>query len=760
MNRGEFKLLPMFDLDDRRFDEMVREARRAIPKYSPEWTDENVHDPGISLIELFAWLSEMQQYYLTRITGRNELKFLKLLGMRPGIARPARAEVAFGQAERDVWLPAGLRLLAQDQPFETTEPLLVLAARLERMIVRTEAESNDYTSSNDHVGVSFPAFGSEAREGSRMYLAFDRGLPVGRPVSLSFRLFEDYPVAEGKPPASTSGVGSGFAPSARISWKYYGIRGGEESLGWYPLEPVSDDTAHLSRSGRVRFRVPDEMRPMMIPPANDKRRYWICATVEEEGYELPPKIEKITLNAVPVEQRETASRSVLRDSTGEPGLAVEVDDELSLRGLLKVQVRGGDGYWRYWEERETLAGLGAGDRCFAVFRDEAAKRTRIVFGDGAAGAVPPAGEGRIRIISYRPEFDGQRLTGRTDGLPGQTFRLDERRADYVRRLAIQVGVRLPGEEELAWEDWERVDDFDHSAAYDRHYVFRRDTGEIQFGDNEHGFVPEACPQRNVAVIDFQLGGGERGNVKSGAISEMPDRWEEVRGMTVANAYFAAGGSEPETLEEAKLRALRQLQAPTRAVTNADCEEIARNTPGLRVARVKAIPLYVRGLRDYPRQKAPGQITVVVVPYSEKAKPLPSPGFLDTVKRHLDRHRLLATQIHVIPPEYIKITVNAVVVVEPFFKDSAAAVKEALRRLLQPLDTSDGSIGWQFGRTVYKGDIYGAISRVPGVAFIQDLWLSAEGKGAEREEDGDIRLPPHGLVYSGEHDIELVSRTDL
>jgi hypothetical protein len=54
--------LPVPNLDDRTFDRLVDEARRRIPVYAPEWTDHNVHDPGITFLELFAWLTEMQLY--------------------------------------------------------------------------------------------------------------------------------------------------------------------------------------------------------------------------------------------------------------------------------------------------------------------------------------------------------------------------------------------------------------------------------------------------------------------------------------------------------------------------------------------------------------------------------------------------------------------------------------------------------------------------------------------------------------------------
>jgi len=71
--------LTLPNLDDRRYADLVEEARALIPTYAPEWTNHNPSDPGITLIELFAWLAEMQIYALNRVTDNNVRTFLKLL---------------------------------------------------------------------------------------------------------------------------------------------------------------------------------------------------------------------------------------------------------------------------------------------------------------------------------------------------------------------------------------------------------------------------------------------------------------------------------------------------------------------------------------------------------------------------------------------------------------------------------------------------------------------------------------------------------
>jgi hypothetical protein len=83
--------LPIPNLDDRKYTDLVEEARALIPTYAPEWTNHNPSDPGITLIELFAYLSEMLLYRLNRVTSANVCSFLRLLngpGWKPSGETP------------------------------------------------------------------------------------------------------------------------------------------------------------------------------------------------------------------------------------------------------------------------------------------------------------------------------------------------------------------------------------------------------------------------------------------------------------------------------------------------------------------------------------------------------------------------------------------------------------------------------------------------------------------------------------------------
>src|SRR5215204_2295234 len=92
-------------LDNRTFEQLREELLRRIPVYAPEWTDHNESDPGIALLELFAYLGESLLYRFNQIPDTTRIEFLRLLGVRPRPAQPARVMLAAGTE-----LPAGVQV--------------------------------------------------------------------------------------------------------------------------------------------------------------------------------------------------------------------------------------------------------------------------------------------------------------------------------------------------------------------------------------------------------------------------------------------------------------------------------------------------------------------------------------------------------------------------------------------------------------------------------------------------------------------------
>ena len=68
---------------------------RYTPEWTPVWTDVNDNDPGITMVQVFAWLAEMLTYRMNKVPELNYIKFLQLLGIELSAAEPAQAEVTF-----------------------------------------------------------------------------------------------------------------------------------------------------------------------------------------------------------------------------------------------------------------------------------------------------------------------------------------------------------------------------------------------------------------------------------------------------------------------------------------------------------------------------------------------------------------------------------------------------------------------------------------------------------------------------------------
>jgi len=741
-------LLPGMNLDNRTYEQIVQEARRSIPRLIAEWTDENAHDPGITFLELFAWVTEIQQYYLNRITERSMRKFLAVLGTEPREQTCSATVATIGGVSRTLALPVGTKLVANDQIFETSTPALLLPFQIARVLVHTETGSYDASGSNQDADTAYCAFGPGSGEKGRLYVGFDEPLPVNTVITLYFSLSDQEPV----PLRPVDDNFTGFVPPAQIRWKCYGIQAGR--VDWQECQVVEDTTYSLTQSGFLKLTLPCPMEPDRIFPATDKARYWLCGTMEHGKYDLPPKIRQISLNTVPVVHQNTHCTFIEYDGTGEEHQQIVCAHYLAFYGQVTVQVKCPNGLWKDWRRVDTFAGLAGDDHVYTLSRNETSKQIEIRFGDGREGAIPMAGKAVIRLLLAAHGFNP--LIGKSNGLPQQIISLPQ--ADWIgSSLQIQVGKREPVSGEFLWEDWFRVSDFDASRAEDHHFVWLEEKGQILFGNDEAGRIPEAADFANIRLIRCQSGGGVKGNIKPRVINQIVCDDEDFRDLEIANPVPAKGGQDRESLKDAVYRVQHELSQPVRAVTNEDYEALVMQTPGVRVARVKALPLYKTDLQGYPENTAPGHVTIVAVPCSEEKNPVPSSGFLQTIRNYLEPYRLLSTQLHVVPPEYVKVSIRAHVVVDHQLR-SVEEIRKVLEQYLHPLD-SDGAKGWSFGRTVYKADLYEVLNRIKGVLYVEDVWMSAEGKGFRILKNGDIVIPPHGLVYSGEHDIRIRTMAD-
>ncbi len=146
-------MIPTPKLDDRTFQDIVDEAIRLIPQYCPEWTNFNPSDPGITLIELFAWMMEMVLYRLNRVPDKNYLAFLNLLGIRLRPPQPASVVLTFRMSDKadHVLVPRGTPVSSRPSPdgkvasFETDRDLLVVRNRIRKCFSQYKRTFTDHT---------------------------------------------------------------------------------------------------------------------------------------------------------------------------------------------------------------------------------------------------------------------------------------------------------------------------------------------------------------------------------------------------------------------------------------------------------------------------------------------------------------------------------------------------------------------------------------------------------------------------------------
>lgn len=652
-------------LDDRKFDNLLAEARSLIPRYAPEWTDYNESDPGITLLELFAWLTETLLYRVNQVPERNYVKFLQLLGIELKPAQPARAELTFTLARDDleyVIVPKGTQVAAaaggeDGAPllFETDAALICAGAKLQAVQVFNGFGFSVETLKNGATGQWFYPFGPLAHTGSALMLGFASPVAfTSQQVNLAFELFTGGQTPEG----THCDVDLGVMPvPAALVWEYF------DGKLWQPLSLDKDETRALTRSGHVYFRGPGALAKKAALGDVTTALYWLRCRLASGEYERAPRLAAVVTNTTRATQAITIRDEILGGSEGRPNQSL---------ALANAPV---------------------------VVRDQV---ERVKNADGTRATVE--------------------------------------------------SVRLEIDEGLGFQVWQEVQDFYASKGDDPHFVLNRTTGEIAFGDGAHGRIPvanPANPNANIVAREYRTGGGKAGNVGANSLTGLQTFVTGVSGVT--NLRPALGGAAEETVTEAKLRAPLELKSKDRAVTAEDFEFLASETPGVRIRRAKALPLTHPQL---PGVDIPGVVTVIVVPDSDAPNPLPNPATLAIVCAHLNAHRLLTSEVFVIPPAYRLVKIEADIVVRP--EADLAEVKHLLEDNLtnyfHPLTGGNDGTGWEFGGAIYYSEVVRVVLQTPGVARIRDsqffIWLDDE----RQDFCKDVTLERGELTYSNGHEI--------
>lgn len=749
-------LLP--NLDDRIWSDLVREGTSLIPLYAPQWTDHNVHDPGITLMELFAWIAEMDIYRLNRVPEAHRLKFLALVGIHPKPPEPAQVVLSLTPksdigGNSTLAIPVGTEFEGNDPfasavLFRTLDKIIIVSSTLEAVQVKEAQGFFDQTNRWQR-GEAVAALGEDPQPGAALYLGFMAALPKNVSVSLFF-VFDDSKSGEQernrilqentqcnecRRPLNKPIRGDDVAPpgnqvdmeeisphhSASTSWEFFNNKQQWQPL--YPeLEQVEDDTRALTLDGRVLLRMPDDMAKTRIGRV-DRELFYVRCRFVAGAYDIAPRLQTVVLNGVQAEQA-TPPKKFLTWVIAEE--AVVLGREPAPGELTSFNLE--------LDEQQEIVRL--------VFESDSENLPTFLVLDYRKPSTATPG-----VLSIEAE-----LLGLGTERPHQQLRFSERPIE-------QTSCALFTLEEDGWRHWTQRPDFHASGRSDAHFLLDTTEGLVTVGDGEKGRV---VPRNAPFISRCNVTRAEAGNLNEDRVERLADTphnravladFDATKDQldSVTNPLLAVGGEPAENLEQAIGRALQLKRKSTRAVNVADYEILANETPGVHLARAFA---QANLHPSFPCLEATGIITLIILPFLPKERPLPSRGLCHAVSKYLNRHRIIGTRVEVIAPSYLEIAVQAEV--KACAGTDKAAIKgeiiTALDNFFHPLTGGAERKGWPFGRDIYRSEVLEIIDRTPGVDHVLSLDLIANG---EDPQCGNVCIDPFGLVVTGEHRIRII-----
>ncbi|HTZ07226.1 MAG TPA: baseplate J/gp47 family protein [Gaiellaceae bacterium] len=708
---------PVPQLDTRTYQDLVDEAIARIPVHNPEWTNFNRSDPGITLLELYAFLTESLLYRTNSIPERNRLAFLSLLGVPLQPASSARGIVTLSNdngPQQVITLHDDIEVRAGSVPFRSELELDILPV-----------ESRAYCK------VPIDASPQLQEYYATLYASYTGG---AKPDATTLQLYQTTPLpAAGVDLATTSdrslwialllrrpdGKGDDALDAARGV-----LEGATLSLGIVPI--LDDPEAQLSPLGRS-----------------------VSDTQGRLSYQLPA-VPTDTLSLGPESDRTP------KYNTLDPQVTVNVLDEPGIVQLtLPDRTR-----LTLWEDVDPIE-AGVGDLPPSIDDSTVAARVitwlRIKAESGTAKLLW-AGINAV-TVSQQARVVAEVLPNGT-GAPDQALRLA-----HTQILPDTVNLTVDG------TAWTRVDDLysvgpevpvpdlrlspgaqQPPAQVTTAYTLDASTGILTFGDGLHGTRP---PAGSRIRADYAYGSGGAGNVGAGAIAAGPSL---PAGVKVTNPVRTWGGAEAETVAEGEKQITRYLQHRDRVVTVDDFDTIVRRTPGIEIGRVDVIPAFSPELAPSAPGDAAGAVTLMVIPKVDPAHPnapQPDQPFLDAICDYIDPRRLVTTEVYLRGPSYKGIWIS--VGFDPVAGQSVAAVRDAIKAALSaflaplPQDPSSpgadlsfqhAGTGWPRLKSVVPLELLAVASRVPGVDLVRPVLVVADT--ATASADASDPVPMSGL----------------
>jgi predicted phage baseplate assembly protein len=398
-------------LDDRGFQDLVDEAKKRIPHYCKEWTDHNVSDPGVTLIELFAWMTDIILYRLNQVPDLHYVKFMDMLGLKLQEPVPAQAPVTFwlsAPLETAVVIPCGTEVAStqtETEPsiiFTSDDDFRILPPELKMIMTRVAASSGQGKQYRNHnlrrleTGFEgFELFSQVPQVDDALYFGFESDLSwhiLGLDVDFD--------------PAGGAGIDPTMPP---YIWE---ASTGDKETRWHSCELESDSTKGMNSVGLMQIHLPKMGRFTV----NKKSLYWVRVKIKEVGpaeerdgmrpYQVSPQLRQVTADSwgatIASTHAEQLNGEFLGRSEGSAGQRYELQNTPILDRLpgetLLVQVEGSPE--QQWEEVNDFADSGSFDRHYTLdsITGELRFGPAIRQQDGTVkmyGAIPPRGSNLV-----------------------------------------------------------------------------------------------------------------------------------------------------------------------------------------------------------------------------------------------------------------------------------------------------------------------------------------------------------------------------
>ena len=725
--------IPVPVLDDRSFEQLAAEAKARIPVHTPEWTNLNASDPGVTLVELFAFLAENLSYRTNRLLEANRLKFLSMLGVALQPPTPGSGLVTVtderGGAVRQI-LAGGSTVLAGKVPFVTVGDMEALpvssvayykqpinpdpdAAQRYQLIYQTFLERDtDVLTFYQPVSLPLPTPGLPEP-------VVDLGDPVGgtvdRTLWLALLAPPDTDLTDVRGQLGGRTLAIGVYPAPAVPGRVLPPMGAAAGPGLVvEIAAPEPDPSGLAGPG---FGIgPPRYRRLPTARADD-----VLASPGIIEVELPPADALLVWAFDPEEE-----------GTGDYPPRVD-DADVGARLVTWLRLR----LPPLPDDADAAAGVPApataGCGCCAAGAHAGAEPatvalTRSAAAAGAAGRITWAGVNAVPVVQAVP-VAAERL-GVGTGTPFQTFGFANgpvvtTGGDDAVVLTVQPAGGDP-------QRWHPIDDIYAAGADEPAFVLDPAAGTVTTGNGLQG---GRVPLGAVVTARYSWGGGPQGQAAIGALNRCPHL---PSAFTVSNPVPTWGAGPGETAADGEAAVSRWLRHRDRLVTAEDFRDVTRRTPGVDIGRVEVLPLV------NPDQPAsgpvwPGMVTVMVVPRSDPlhvGAPTPDRQFLDAVCAWLDPRRLVTTELHVRGPVYqpIWVSVGIEVIAGQLPAVVVARVRTAVEAFLSPLtgglppDPSAAGTGWPLGVDLRAQDVEAVATRVTGVRYVTGVRMAQTTAG--------------------------------